>query len=70
MKAANTIGRAIQRLGVVGAGQMGTGIAIVAARQNIPVSLVDTSEGVLSKARNFAEGWAKKEVEKGRMQPA
>lgn len=48
----------IQHFGVVGAGQMGTGIAIVANRvAGLNVKLVDTSEATLSKSNKFIESW-------------
>ena len=41
-------------MGVIGAGQMGTGIAIVANRvAGLNVKLIDTSEDVLSKSNKF-----------------
>eukprot|EP00916_Digyalum_oweni_P019420 GHVL01032305.1.p1 GENE.GHVL01032305.1~~GHVL01032305.1.p1 ORF type:complete len:242 (-),score=40.58 GHVL01032305.1:481-1206(-) len=59
----------IARLAVVGAGQMGTGIAIVAAsKANIErVTLIDNSAEQLSKSQAFIEKWAEKEVGKNRL---
>ncbi|ORY78394.1 3-hydroxyacyl-CoA dehydrogenase [Leucosporidium creatinivorum] len=58
----------IQRLGVVGAGQMGLGIALVAARTaKVDVLLADNSEAQLAKGLKFAETLLAKEVQKGKL---
>ncbi|KAH6686373.1 3-hydroxybutyryl-CoA dehydrogenase [Plectosphaerella plurivora] len=58
----------VQRLGVIGAGQMGLGIALVAAQKaNVPVSLIDTSEASLKKGLAFAEKLLAKDVAKSRI---
>ncbi|PYI31396.1 hypothetical protein BP00DRAFT_415575 [Aspergillus indologenus CBS 114.80] len=45
----------VKSLGVIGAGQMGLGIALVAAQKaKVPVTLIDTSEASLDKALKFA----------------
>lgn len=57
-----------KRLGVVGAGQMGTGIAIVgAARAKVPVTIVDVSEDRCRSSLEFAAKILSKDVAKGRM---
>ncbi|KFY89147.1 hypothetical protein V500_05933 [Pseudogymnoascus sp. VKM F-4518 (FW-2643)] len=46
---------AVKRLGVIGAGQMGLGIALVAARNaGVPVTLLDTSQASIDKGLKFA----------------
>lgn len=46
--------RSVQKLGVLGAGQMGLGIALVAAKvAQTPVTLVDSSEKSLEKGMAF-----------------
>ncbi|CAE8651269.1 unnamed protein product, partial [Polarella glacialis] len=56
------------RLGVVGCGQMGAGIAIVAARHaQIEVVGLDAYPASLDRARQFMKDWADKEAKKGRM---
>ena len=56
----------ISRVCVVGAGQMGTGIAIVAARfGKCQVSLIDKFPASLDRSRIFVQSWAKKEEGKG-----
>lgn len=63
----NMIRRALQgissvkKIGVVGSGQMGTGIAIVANRvAGLNVTLVD-NEGALKKSQDFTQQWINKE---------
>ncbi|EER09490.1 3-hydroxyacyl-CoA dehyrogenase, putative [Perkinsus marinus ATCC 50983] len=58
----------ISRLNVIGAGQMGTGIGIVAARYGkCAVTMMDNSAEALKKSEKFVEGWLGKEISKGRM---
>ncbi|CAI6100255.1 hypothetical protein V2G26_008436 [Clonostachys chloroleuca] len=58
----------VKRLGVIGAGQMGLGIALVAAqRAQVPVSLIDASEKSLAKGIAFAEKLLAKDVSKSRI---
>ncbi|KFZ09229.1 hypothetical protein V501_05671 [Pseudogymnoascus sp. VKM F-4519 (FW-2642)] len=46
---------AVKKLGVIGAGQMGLGIALVAARNaGVPVTLLDTSQASIDKGLKFA----------------
>ncbi|AEO62767.1 60578bcc-7ee1-4517-846b-22394ace2113 [Thermothielavioides terrestris] len=69
----STAGRAaaaaeVKRLGVVGAGQMGLGIALVAAQKaQVPVTLVDSSQASLDKGLAFAEKLLAKDVAKQRI---
>ncbi|KAJ9139490.1 3-hydroxyacyl-CoA dehydrogenase [Pleurostoma richardsiae] len=58
----------VKRLGVVGAGQMGLGIALVAAQKaQVPVTLVDASQSALDKGVAFAEKLLAKDVSKQRI---
>ncbi|KAL8674138.1 MAG: hypothetical protein Q9168_001475 [Polycauliona sp. 1 TL-2023] len=58
----------VKRLGVVGAGQMGLGIALVAAQKaQIPVTLVDSSQASIDKGLAFADKLLNKEVSKERI---
>lgn len=60
--------REIKKLGVIGAGQMGLGIALVAAqRASVPVTLVDTSQSALDKGLAFADKLLAKDVSKQRI---
>ncbi|OAA68768.1 3-hydroxybutyryl-dehydrogenase [Niveomyces insectorum RCEF 264] len=61
----------IKHLGVVGAGQMGLGIALVAAQKAaVPVTLVDQSQAALDKGLAFADKLLAKDVGKGRLSQA
>jgi len=56
----------IQSVGVVGAGQMGGGIAHVAAGAGLPVVLVDVSVALVDKGRAAIEKNLEREVSKGK----
>ena len=58
----------VNKLGVVGAGQMGTGIAIVGGwTAGLEVKILDMNEERLAASRNFIEKWCDKEISKERM---
>ncbi|PHH77632.1 hypothetical protein CDD80_403 [Ophiocordyceps camponoti-rufipedis] len=58
----------VNSLGVIGAGQMGLGIALVAAQKaQIPVTLVDSSDKALDKGLAFADKLLAKDVSKSRI---
>ncbi|KAG9244796.1 3-hydroxyacyl-CoA dehydrogenase [Calycina marina] len=58
----------VKRLGVIGAGQMGLGIALVAAqRARVPVTLVDTNQESIDKGLKFADKLLAKDVTKERI---
>ncbi|KAF3025900.1 hypothetical protein E8E14_014874 [Neopestalotiopsis sp. 37M] len=58
----------VKSLGVIGAGQMGLGIALVAAqRAGVPVTLIDSSQASLDKGVKFAEKLLAKDVSKQRI---
>ncbi|EAR99788.1 3-hydroxyacyl-CoA dehydrogenase (macronuclear) [Tetrahymena thermophila SB210] len=58
----------VKNFAVVGAGQMGTGIAIVANKiGGLNVKIVDSTEKALSGSRKFTESWCDKEIAKNRM---
>jgi 3-hydroxybutyryl-CoA dehydrogenase len=59
-----------ERIAVVGAGQMGNGIAHVFAVAGFPVTMIDTSPGVLSKARKTISGNLDRQVKKGTLDTA
>jgi 3-hydroxybutyryl-CoA dehydrogenase len=56
----------IRRLGVVGSGQMGNGIAHVAAAAGLDVVLCDTSDEILARALRTIEKNLDREVAKGK----
>jgi 3-hydroxybutyryl-CoA dehydrogenase len=57
----------IERLGIVGGGQMGRGIAQVAAAAGLEVTIVDATAGLADKGRAGVEAQLGKLVEKGKM---
>lgn len=57
-------------LGIVGAGTMGAGIAIASAAHGVPVALVDTTAAAVAAARQAAEAFYRRQVERGRMDAA
>ena len=58
---------AIHRIGVVGAGTMGSGIAQVFAQAGFDVQVVDAAAGALDRARSSMEKSLGRFVEKGRL---
>jgi 3-hydroxybutyryl-CoA dehydrogenase len=58
---------AIERIAVIGAGQMGSGIAQVAAQAGLQVRLVDAVPGLSQKAHQKLGGALQKLVEKGKL---
>jgi len=57
----------VKTAGVIGAGTMGTGIAIVFAEAGIPVTVVETKAEAVDKARETVFGMFKYQVDKGRI---
>ncbi len=57
----------IRKVGILGAGQMGLGIAQVTARAGVETLLVKATPGSVDGARKKIEGALAKEVEKGRL---
>jgi 3-hydroxybutyryl-CoA dehydrogenase len=57
----------IRKIGIVGAGQMGSGIAQVCAQCGYSVTLADISEDVLEKATNAIQGRMQRLVDKERL---
>jgi 3-hydroxyacyl-CoA dehydrogenase/enoyl-CoA hydratase/3-hydroxybutyryl-CoA epimerase len=56
-----------KKLGIIGAGQMGAGIATVAAQKGIQVVLKDISQQNADRGRAYAEAFFTKGVSKGKM---
>lgn len=57
----------IKKAGVIGAGTMGTGIAITFAQAGIPVHVIDSNEEAVEKAKQTVFGMFMYQVQKGRM---
>jgi 3-hydroxybutyryl-CoA dehydrogenase len=60
----------IERIGVLGSGTMGAGIAQVAAEAGLPVLLHDPLPGAVERARQRIGGFLDKRVEKGQLAAA
>jgi len=58
-----------ERVAVVGAGVMGSGIALATARVGIPVVLVDIADEIVRGALDKIEGRLDREVHKGKLAP-
>jgi 3-hydroxybutyryl-CoA dehydrogenase len=59
-----------QQIAVVGAGQMGNGIAHVFAVSGFPVTLIDVSSDALAKARTTITGNLERQIKKGTLDAA
>jgi 3-hydroxyacyl-CoA dehydrogenase len=57
----------IEKAAVIGAGTMGTGIAIVFAEAGIPVTVIETKDEAVEKSREMIFGMFKYQVDKGRL---
>jgi 3-hydroxyacyl-CoA dehydrogenase/enoyl-CoA hydratase/3-hydroxybutyryl-CoA epimerase len=55
----------VRKLGILGAGMMGAGIAYVSARAGIEVVLLDTSRENAERGKGYSEGLLNKAVERG-----
>lgn len=60
----------IRRIGVLGAGTMGRGIAMTLAQAGRTVVLVDPSDQALASARAYLASWAERQLAKGRIDTA
>jgi 3-hydroxybutyryl-CoA dehydrogenase len=59
-----------EQIAVVGAGQMGSGIAHVAALSGYPVTMIDVAEAMLEKGRTTIAGNLERQVKKGAIDAA
>ena len=60
----------VKKLGVLGAGMMGAGIAYVSAQAGIEVILKDVSIEAAETGKDYSRGLLQKGVERGRVEPA
>jgi 3-hydroxyacyl-CoA dehydrogenase len=65
-----TPGRGIERIAVIGAGTMGTGIALCAANVGLPAALIDPSPEALQRGRDKIDAFYEAAVKKGRLTAA
>ena len=56
-----------RKIGILGAGMMGAGIAYAAAMSGMPVVLLDTSQAAADKGKAYADELLKKRVARGKM---
>ena len=59
----------IQKIGIIGAGTMGHGIALVAAKAGFTVVLNDVKDEYVKKGLGSIQKFVDKSVEKGKMTP-
>ena len=59
----------VRKLGILGAGMMGAGIAYVSAQAGIEVVLKDVSLEAAEKGKDYSRGLLKKGVERGKVDP-
>ncbi|MBL8331159.1 MAG: enoyl-CoA hydratase/isomerase family protein [Rubrivivax sp.] len=59
----------VKKLGVLGAGMMGAGIAYVSAKVGIEVVLIDTTQEAADKGKAYSQGLLDKALKKGRSTP-
>jgi 3-hydroxyacyl-CoA dehydrogenase / enoyl-CoA hydratase / 3-hydroxybutyryl-CoA epimerase len=62
--------KAVKKLGILGAGMMGAGIAYVSAKVGIEVVLLDTTQEAADKGKSYSANLLDKELKKGRIMPA
>ena len=56
----------VSKLGILGAGMMGAGIAYVSAKAGMEVILLDTDQQAAERGKAYSEGLLKKAIERGR----
>ncbi len=59
----------VSKLGILGAGMMGAGIAYAAAKVGIETVLLDTSQDNADKGKAYSAGLLDKQIKRGRMTP-
>lgn len=59
--------KAFKKIGIIGAGMMGAGIAYVSAMSNIDVVLLDTAQESADKGKAYSENLLNKRVSRGKM---
>jgi len=62
-----TVSREISEVGIIGAGTMGSGIAIACLDAGFPVRLLETSQQALDRSLDYITGHYRRSVDKGRI---
>jgi 3-hydroxyacyl-CoA dehydrogenase/enoyl-CoA hydratase/3-hydroxybutyryl-CoA epimerase len=60
----------VKKLGVLGAGMMGAGVAYVAAQAGVDVVLIDSTQALADKGKGYGASQMKKDLERGRVTQA
>ncbi|TCO72898.1 3-hydroxyacyl-CoA dehydrogenase NAD-binding domain-containing protein [Rhodovulum euryhalinum] len=66
VRPAEVADQSVRKLGVIGAGMMGAGIALVAAQAGIEVVLIDQAQEAADKGRAYTESYMDKGIKRGK----
>ena len=69
VRPANVDDQRVKKLGVLGAGMMGAGIALVSALAGIEVVLIDSTQEAADRGKAYSEKYAEGGIKKGRSTP-
>jgi 3-hydroxyacyl-CoA dehydrogenase/enoyl-CoA hydratase/3-hydroxybutyryl-CoA epimerase len=69
VRPANVDDQRVKKLGVLGAGMMGAGIALVSALAGIEVVLIDSTQEAADRGKTYSEKYADGGIKKGRSTP-
>lgn len=69
VRPANVADQRVKKLGVLGAGMMGAGIALVSALAGIEVVLIDSTQEAADRGKAYSEKYADGGIKKGRSTP-
>ncbi|MVO17498.1 3-hydroxyacyl-CoA dehydrogenase NAD-binding domain-containing protein [Parasedimentitalea huanghaiensis] len=61
--------QSVQKIGVLGAGMMGAGIALVSAQAGMEVVLIDRDQAAADKGKSYAETYMDKGIKRGKATP-
>ncbi len=69
VRPANVDDQRVEKIGVLGAGMMGAGIALVSAQAGIEVVLIDSTQEAADRGKAYSETYADDGIKKGRSTP-